>query len=100
MSPISAITVHTPTPAPQPNTKKAAQDFEALLIGQMLKSARAGGGEWLGEDQTGAALSEMAEQQFAQMLASSGGLGLAQLVSTGLAASNAPSAQPITCCKR
>lgn len=68
--------------------RQAAQQFEALLIEQMLKSAReSGSGDWAGEreDQTGAPMSELAEQQFSQLLASNGGLGLAKLVADGLA---------------
>ena len=67
---------------------KAAQDFEAIIIGQMLKSAREssfGGGGWgTGGDPAGDVAIEMAEQQMAQMLASNGGLGLARIVSKGL----------------
>ena len=67
--------------------REAAQQFEALLIEQMMKSARESGtGDWAGgsEDQSGESMSEMAEQQFAQVLASNGGLGLAKLVADGL----------------
>lgn len=76
---------------------KAAQDFEALMIGQMLKSVRESsfGGGWgtSGSDQAGDIGLEMAEQQMAQMLATNGGLGLASIISKGLeqrAASLAP----------
>lgn len=75
------------TPQKPEPVGKAAKDFEALLIEQMLRSAReAGSGDWMGsaDDQTGMPLGEMAEQQFAQMLASNGGLGLAKLVVDGL----------------
>lgn len=65
--------------------KEAATQFEAILIQQLLKSAHAAGGAtWMGEDEAGSALAEMAEQQFAQMLASGGGIGLAKLVARGL----------------
>ncbi|MDX2151318.1 MAG: hypothetical protein SFV54_11335 [Bryobacteraceae bacterium] len=68
--------------------KKAADQFEALLIGQLIKSMReaGGGGGWLGsgEDQAGASMVEFAEQQFAQVLAARGGLGLGSLVVQGL----------------
>jgi flagellar protein FlgJ len=67
----------------------AAQQFESLLIGQLLKTSReAGGSGWLGTDQddAGATAMEMAEQQFAKMLASSGGLGLSRTIETGLQA--------------
>jgi peptidoglycan hydrolase FlgJ len=72
----------------------AAQQFEALLIGQMLRTAReAGSGEgWMGtgEDSTGTSIMEFAEQQFAQLLSNGGGLGLSKLVTEGLS-SPAPS---------
>jgi flagellar protein FlgJ len=65
--------------------QEAAKQFESMLIEQMLKTAReSGSGDWFGTDQTGAPLAEMAEQQFAQLLASNGGLGLAKLVVNGL----------------
>ena len=66
----------------------AAQQFEALLIGELLKSARSGGGSgWLGtgeEDDAGQTAVDMAEQQFARMLATSGGLGMSKLIETGI----------------
>lgn len=67
--------------------EQAAQQFEALLLSQMLRSAREAGGAggWLGsEDGVSAPLLEMAEQQVAALLASAGGLGLAALVVSGL----------------
>ncbi len=63
-----------------------AKQFEALMIGQMLKSAReANGGGWLSdedsqEDQTGSMVMEMAEQGFSQAIAAHGGLGIANMV--------------------
>lgn len=65
----------------------AAKEFEALMIQEMLKCAReSGSGDWSGssEDQTGSTMSEMAEQQFAQLLAKQGGFGIAKLVVAGL----------------
>ena len=66
--------------------QKAAKDFEALMIGQMLKSVRESsfGGGWGTGDQSGEVALEMAEQQMSQMLASNGGLGLARLITKGL----------------
>jgi peptidoglycan hydrolase FlgJ len=65
--------------------KDAAQQFESMLIEQMLKTAReSGSGDWFGTDQAGEPMAEMAEQQFAQLLASNGGMGLAKLVVNGL----------------
>ena len=65
--------------------RDAAQQFEALLIGQMLRSVRESGGGWLGGgDASSDCLTEHAEQHFATMLAQQGGLGLADLISRGL----------------
>jgi peptidoglycan hydrolase FlgJ len=66
--------------------RKAATDFEALMIGQMLKSVRESsfGGGWGTEDQTSSPAIDLAEQQIAQMLAANGGLGLARLIAKGL----------------
>jgi Rod binding domain-containing protein len=81
----AAEAAHTP----QTRTTGAAKDFEALLIAQMLRSAREAGGSegWL--DSGGGAASsavEFAEQQLASTMAASGGLGLAKLVSKSLEA--------------
>jgi Rod binding domain-containing protein len=70
--------------------RQAATDFEALLLGQMLKSAREASGGGLtgdGADDSpeNSTLVELGEQQFAQALAASGGLGIAKMVITGLA---------------
>jgi Rod binding domain-containing protein len=68
--------------------RKAATDFEALLITQMLKSARESGGGMTGDadeqDETNSTLLELGEQQLAQALSSSGGLGIAKMVIAGL----------------
>jgi Rod binding domain-containing protein len=68
--------------------RKAATDFEALLIAQMLKSARESGGGMTGDadeqDETNSTLVELGEQQLAQALSSSGGLGIANMVIAGL----------------
>jgi len=64
--------------------KKAATDFEALLIAQMLKSARESGGGMTGDadeqDETNSTVLELGEQELAQALSSSGGLGIAKMV--------------------
>ena len=73
--------------------QKAATDFEALLVGQMLRSAREASGAGLtgddaGEDDANSSLLELGEQQFAQALASSGSLGIAKMVIAGLKNAN------------
>jgi len=65
---------------------KAAGDFEALMISQLLRSARGGGEGWMGTggDQSASSVLEMAEEQLAQAMARSGGMGLARMVIQGL----------------
>ena len=64
----------------------AAQQFEALLMSQILRSARESGGGWTGGDDSasGDCATDFAEQQFAAVLAKQGGLGLSGLIASGL----------------
>ena len=67
-----------------------AKQFEALMIEQMLKSAReSSGGGWLGnddqDDPTGSLVMDMAEQGISQAMAARGGLGIAKMVTANLA---------------
>jgi len=65
----------------------SASDFEALLLTQMMKSAReATSMTHLDGEDTGSydAVMEYAEQQFGSILAKSGGFGIAKLVASGL----------------
>src|SRR5579863_9335439 len=59
--------------------QKAAMEFEALLIAQILKSARESGGGMTGDadeqDETNSTMVELGEQQMAQALSNSGGFG-------------------------
>jgi Rod binding domain-containing protein len=68
--------------------RKAANAFEALLIAQMLKSARESGGGMTGdgdeEDETNSTVLELGEQQLAQVLANNGGFGIAKMVIAGM----------------
>ena len=77
------------TVAPKADPAKirtAASQFEALLIGQMMKSMHSADGGWLGtgSDDSASSAMEYAEESFAQAMASKGGLGIASLVSRGL----------------
>jgi Rod binding domain-containing protein len=65
--------------------KDAAQQFEGLLLSQILSSIHEDGG-WLGSgsDSSSGAATSFAEQQFAGMIAQKGGLGLAGMISAGL----------------
>ncbi len=76
-----------PAGRPASEVEDAARQFESLLLAQMLKAMRqADSGGWLGagEEEAGSAALELAEEQFAQALSASGGLGLAKLVASGL----------------
>jgi Rod binding domain-containing protein len=67
--------------------KEAAKEFEALLLGQMLKTVRESSGAdgWMGSGGGSTdSVMEYAEQNLAAVLSSNGGLGLARLVSDGL----------------
>lgn len=78
-----------PIPKPKENDpakiRDAAQQFESLLLGQLLEGASHGGG-WLGsgEDSSSGCANGFAQQQLAVMMAKQGGLGLAKLITTGL----------------
>ena len=69
----------------QASVIRAAQDFEALLIAQLLRSARetSGGAE-------SDSMMEMAEGQFASILSGNGGLGLASLIAKSFEAPTQP----------
>ena len=90
---LSATSVPSPLASAQPKddpakVELAAKSFEALLIGQMLKSMRDSDGGMLGtgDDQSMSSAMEYAQEQFAQALSAGGGLGLAKLVTAGLRA--------------
>jgi peptidoglycan hydrolase FlgJ len=82
---MDAILTENSSSAARKNVKlhEAAQQFEALMIGEMLKSVRESSSSgWLGsgESSESESTSEFAEAQFAQALARSGGLGLSKMV--------------------
>jgi Rod binding domain-containing protein len=67
----------------------AAQDFEAVLIGQMLHSMHEEDTGWLGtgdDDDASATAFGFGEDQLAKAIAKGGGLGLAKIIASGLAA--------------
>jgi Rod binding domain-containing protein len=65
--------------------RDAAQQFEALLIGQILQSVSESGG-WMGsgEDSASSCATGFAQEQLASMMAKNGGFGLADLIAKGL----------------
>lgn len=67
------------------NAEEAARQFEALLIAQMLHSTREAASDGDPDDDSSSeTMFDVAGQHFAQMLANSGGLGLAKLIVKGL----------------
>jgi flagellar protein FlgJ len=76
-----------PNPRDPARIRDAAQQFESLLVAQMLKTAReANGGGWMGggEDQTAESAMGYAEEQLAQSISAQGGLGLTRTIVDGL----------------
>jgi Rod binding domain-containing protein len=65
---------------------QAAQQFEALLISELMKTAKDDSEGWLGtgDDETASSAMSFAQEQFSQALSERGGLGLAGLIEKGL----------------
>jgi Rod binding domain-containing protein len=84
--PGSLITPQAPAAQSKPkNAAEAAKQFEALLIAQMLRTAHeSNAGSLDGGDSSSDAMYDVAGQQFAQVLANNGGLGLAKMIAQGL----------------
>jgi len=87
---IAQTAVTPPTPAIPKDSdpakiQDAAQQFEALLIGQILETASQDGG-WLGsgEDSASSCANGFAQEQLAGMMARQGGFGLSKLIAAGL----------------
>ena len=93
---ISPVLTTSTVAAPPASGKvrDAAQQFEALLLGQMLRSQRESGSGWLGsgEDSSAECVTDYAEQQFAAIMAQNGGLGIATMVASGLEPARTPAA--------
>lgn len=96
MTAIDSMLTAAPMDAAQVKRTGAAKDFEALLIGQMLKSVREDGSGWLGtgEDQSSAAAFGLGEEQLARALSSGGGFGLSKMIDAGLKARDAAAVKP------
>jgi Rod binding domain-containing protein len=77
IGPVSTIPPDRPQAA---DMKSAARQFEALLIGFLLKSAR----EETSEDAAGATAMGYAEEHLVRALASTGGMGLANMITASL----------------
>lgn len=110
MGPIGILTNTIPatSPAAHDSSKSdptkiahAASQFEALMIGQILKAAHGSGSEgWLGagdDDDSSATAIQIAEEYLGQSIANSGGLGIAKMVVKGLSKSaQDPGTAPIS----
>jgi Rod binding domain-containing protein len=74
--------------SPKPRTgAEAAGQFEALLLGQMLRSAHSGSGlDAEQQDSASETLWDMGAQQFAQVLAKNGSFGIGRMIASSLAA--------------
>lgn len=82
LSAASVPILPTGDPVAKPkNPAEAAQQFEALLLTQMLRSAHTTEPQ---DDPTADNMWDMAAQQFAQVLSKNGGLGLARMIQSGL----------------
>jgi len=105
ISPISSILPsaagpNTDSPRNSPERiKDAASQFEALLMGQIMKAAHQNDGDgWGGEesDQASATAMDFANDYFARSLASTGGLGLSKMIVEGLTRQSATHSSPVT----
>jgi Rod binding domain-containing protein len=84
MSGITAITGAMPKAQDSGKLHQAAQQFEALLIGQILHSTHSDGG-WLGEDDSSSGCAtDFAEEQLSNTIAQQGGFGLADMIQKNL----------------
>jgi flagellar protein FlgJ len=89
LSPVTRIGATLPDKEAQ-KTVSAAKDFEALLIGQMLKGMREEGAGWLSSgdegsgDSTSDVILSIGEQQMAKALSAGGGLGLAHMIEANI----------------
>lgn len=93
----TALNIAPASAASPEKIKGAAQQFESLMISELLKTAResgsSAGGGWMGtgeEDQAGQNCLDMAEQQFSNVMAKAGGLGLQNFITQGLTRTKDP----------
>ena len=83
---VPAISDDADTSVRPRDVKQAAQQFEALLITELLRLAHGEEGGWLGtgEDSTASSAVGLAEESLAQSISANGGLGLSNLVAENL----------------
>jgi Rod binding domain-containing protein len=80
LSAVTPASMAATSPAPT-KVAGAAKQFEALMIAQMLRTARENTEDG---DSSSSTMLDVADQQFSQVLANNGGLGLAKLIVKGL----------------
>jgi Rod binding domain-containing protein len=80
LSAIPTMSMGATIPAPT-KAEGAAKQFEALMIAQMLRTARENREDG---DSSSSTMLDVADQQFSQVLANNGGLGVAKLIVKGL----------------
>ena len=85
---LAMATVPAPKSADPAKIRDAAQQFEAILLSQILQSAHTPEGGWLGNgsDSASDCATGFAEQQLAVAMARQGGLGLAKVIAEGIEA--------------
>lgn len=84
---LTSPSIDTQTNSKQSKTANASQQFEALLIGEMLKQVREASEDgWMGggSDSGAETAYGIAENQLAQTIASHGGFGLAKTIQHAL----------------
>jgi Rod binding domain-containing protein len=80
LSAVTPASMAAASPAPT-KIEGAAKQFEALMIAQMLRTARENTEDGNSSSST---MLDVADQQFSQVLANNGGLGLAKMIVEGL----------------
>ena len=91
LSAMSPSVMGTPgAPAPT-RVEGAAKHFEALMIAQMLRTARENTED---QDSSSSTMLDIADQQLSQVLANNGGFGIAQLIVKGLNQGQADASHP------
>jgi len=95
-NPLTAIgAVTAPALDAEPaRVRQTAEDFEALLLAQMLRQARTEGGWFQESSGESGSILEFAEQQMAGILSRSGGLGLGQLITNAISNTGAKPPKP------
>jgi flagellar protein FlgJ len=86
MSGIMSLTKAIPQANDPKKIHDAAEQFEALLLTQILHAAHDKDSGWMGSggDSSSDCATDYAEQQLASTMAQQGGLGLAKLITAGL----------------